>query len=220
MRFRKFVKTNERRFIIAGAVLAACSLLLKEVVREDLRDFRDSLSAAKTIFIINTGFISLHNQIGVSHGQTINHAVEPSHNEAESEEEYRIISSAEAFEAEIENMERLLEVMDPSLDDKDMMKGLKQTASAIEADFEQTEKMADEQKKLARLRETEKFSESWQQRSFGWQGKMLSEAEEQERSRDKTYHRVTYLTYVVLIVAAVMGLIGSILNIKGLPATG
>ena len=57
--FRKFVRDHERTPIILGASFAACSLLLKEVVREDLRELKDSVEGAKNAFVVRSGFISL-----------------------------------------------------------------------------------------------------------------------------------------------------------------
>jgi hypothetical protein len=57
------VKEHERKFVIAGALLAVVSLLLKEVVREDVKDIRDSLSGAKNMFLMRFYFLSLHREI-------------------------------------------------------------------------------------------------------------------------------------------------------------
>jgi hypothetical protein len=213
---RSFVKTHERTFVIGAAVLAVCALLLKEVVREDLKDLKDSLSAAKVMFAINTGFVGLHRDIGSSHGLTPNHWLDDSDTEALKQEEYRILSSIEVSEAELDNMRQLLEVMKPSPTDDVMLKAAKHAKSAIEEEVEKAKQIVDSQKRLAKLREVEGFAEYENRRTFEFQEKMLSEAEEQERTRDKMYRVVTYITYELLVLAALTGLLGRILDVDRL----
>jgi hypothetical protein len=211
---RKFVKKHERKFVIVGAILAASSLLLREVVREDLRDLRDSLSGAKTIYIINTGFVSLYRQIAEPGGR-LYQAINPAGETAE-REEYRIVSSVEAFEAEIDNMEHLIKAIDPSPEDKATMARMEQESDAIESEFEKAARIEDNQKKVAALRQIEEKVQSEEQGSFTWEGSILNEAEVQEDSRTKTYDSVTHVTYGLLIVGTILSLLGQIMNVKGL----
>jgi hypothetical protein len=212
-RIRRFVKKHERAFVIAGTLLAACSVLLKEVVREDIKDFRDSLGAAKTAFVISKGFLTIHEQIGLSLRETSGTA-------ADETKQSRIITLIEAFEAEVDNMGKIFKVMEQNPDDEQMFKSTKKISKMIGDELGQIRQLQDSPAKTDKLTELEKFAGSWAQRTFNWQERILREAEEQESEREKTYKRVSYLLYAFVILGAITGLLGKILNVKALSNPG
>jgi len=226
-RFRKFVKKHERQFAVAGAVLAALSILVKEVVREDVRDYRDALSSAKSTFLMQSDFLDLHRElVGLAthapgYGAPFLDTEIGSNPDADSNLEalqVRIIGFVEAFEAELDNVDALFRSMDVSAENKKKLESLYNDAGEIEKSIEAAAKMQPASAQLSQFREVQREAEKKEREAFVWVGQILTEADKQGHLRDTKYDRVKHITYGLLIFAALTGFLGTILNVKELKA--
>jgi len=218
--FRRFVKNHERGLVIAGSILAVVSLLAKEIVRDDVKDFRDALSAAKTMFIVNSGFVGIHQQIGALPGERSTPAFDPDVSAEEREQEYRVVAAIESFEAQVDDMETLLEVMHPSDHDKLMLTETKNDEGTVEREIERVMRIEDKKARMAQLSKLEESATELEQKAFHWQGELLNEADAEQRSRNQTYELVNHLTFGLIVLGALLGLLGQIFNVKGLEKVG
>jgi hypothetical protein len=222
--FRKFVRDHQRNLIILGASMAACSLLLKEVVREDLKELKDSVEGAKNAFVVRSDFIALGRLI-VEVGTVVaksNPQAPQAAGQAQNSDtpenlrddvELRLVGAIEVLEGEAGDVEDLLEVLGGTEEDKSRLQSLKQNLSHFESELESAVK-ARRSGDSGPATSLQKLLDEKESDTFRWVGHILDEAQDLERTRARRYKIVKYATYGFLIIAAILAFLSRVFDIR------
>ena len=223
-RMRDFVKRHDRQLAIFGGFLLLATFVVREIVRENLKELKDSLAAAENTFRIRDEFMLLHRQLkavdermGKSENTStlpLTITLDPS--KRISEEQVKIAQLSEAIAEEMDNIGDLVEKMQLNPDDaKDYVKLVADTDDV--KDSYQKVMMRDgsmESKMLEMIKAEEKAQQL--QHTLLTDVRILEEAREQEHRREKEYRVVTYVSYALFLIGSALGLLGKIYGLKGM----
>ncbi len=223
-RVKSFMRKHGRELSIFAGILSLATFMVKDLVRENLKDLSDSLAHAQSAFEIRNGFTQLYrvivgfeeersgigNQLLRRDGGTGRPEVD--------DEAIKIVYHAEGLEAELDSVQTLLKAMGISDDDRAKVAKLNHDISKIEKDLEKAVSVAGgdpSKKNMDLLRELHAKAEGSETEVFQWSNQVFEEATKQEEVREKRLKVVTYVMYFLLIVAAVFGVIGKALKVSG-----
>jgi hypothetical protein len=224
LEFKKWVHKHERKLVIFAACVAVVTLLLKEIVREDLKDLKDSLSGANSTFVMRSNFAAIHSEVKdiAAH---LYRMLNPKGDQGQKDqsaffdiedETDKTINHTDALKEEFDSMQDLLEAMDGTEEQYAQLEKFDGKVTDINNVLVQA--IADYaigvDKDPSRIRKIEDAEAGLEIDALKWEGDVLHDAQEKEKSRDTQYQTVTNVTYWLLGAAAVIGLLGRILDIK------
>jgi hypothetical protein len=222
-KLKTFVRQHDRSLVIIAGFIVVGTFILKEIVREDLKDLKASLSEAESTFRTRGEFILLRKQVknlaenvfSMPHKAGI--AKEPA--PTVMDEIVRLRDEGEAVSEEMDNISDIVEKLSLNSEERknyEERKGEAAKASHAWEEILKSEIVPEEKRKRAvkTLAEAQNVEEGL----LNATPEVIEKAREQETRKELTYAIVTWSSFVLFLIGSVMGLIGRIYGIKGAEA--
>jgi hypothetical protein len=213
-KIRAFAQRNDRHIAIISGLLLLMTFIFKEIVRENVKESKDSLAGAENTFRIRSEFRLLHDEIKnvdtrlrASDGKPHSSLGAEMTEQAAGLKEY-----GDAIDEDMENITDLALSMsfdktDPQefaafLQGAEDVKKSEIPGTPFEAEIAATKAAAD------------KFR-SFDEDLMTGKNSLLEEVRAMEKKRERNYRIVTWMSYFLFLAASAIGLTGKLMNIKG-----
>jgi hypothetical protein len=232
---RELKERKRRRLVVTGALIIFVTFLVKEMIRDYLRDVKESLAAADTLYTLEGDFQMLETYLlKLDEGNvlaSVKGKVAPtaSPNEHDYSEEVRLsLQMVKQQDANLQaNYSRLKDLVEkiPIGQDK-----LREPFSKITEVMKKSHDLAEQREKDISGKPPNKETLAWAQLNLGYMllmeatiaalgGEILEVAREEEKILEKAYNRYTVISIFLYALGLGMGVRGTLSGIE-LPENG
>jgi hypothetical protein len=232
---RQFAMRKRRRLVIWGALIIFITFLVRETLRDYLRDLKESLAAAETLYTLEGDFQMLQTYLlKLDEGNILASVKEKSAtaadpNERDYSEEIRLsLQMMKQQDANIQaNYSRLKDLVEkiPIGQDK-----LREPFSKITETMRKWHDLAEQREKDVSGKPRNKDTLAWAQLNLGYMllmeatiaklgGEILGVAREEEKILEKAYNRYTVISVFLYALGLSLGVRGTLSGVE-LPENG
>ena len=219
---KQYVRRNERLLVILGGFVVLTTFIVKDLVRENLKDLKDSLTETEHFVRIRAQFITVRKQLkAIDQRITVANPPQPATEHAIElgrrlfEEDAKLQDYKESIMEEMENVEELAAQLSLTKQDLGDLAKIREKADTVIAD-PYLSKAGDPEYVVPEITRRADRARDVEEDLFENIRGVLETAGEQEAIRERRYRYVNIASYVLLSIGALMSLLGRICGIDGM----
>jgi hypothetical protein len=221
---RAFVKRHDRWLVILGGFLLITTFVVKEIVRENMKELKDSLAGAEQTFRVRAEFGSLHRELQVINSRLGSAQTSPSEPVKIPDNDTRVREELEKLKERTRRIEEYMGTIDDLVqkmvldtdDRKDYDKLQAQERLVVDSLQNIQNGTGVAEVKLPMIANGLNDADKVEKQLSEVMVDVLPVARAEEESRERRYQYVSWVSYGLFLIGSVFSLIGRIVGINGL----